>query len=90
MLVHVGTDNADREGTTAVVKKRWNLLKRTKQARVGLIILSGILPVIRGRTIDTGNREGWRSTEQCSNFEGKRTWDSWICGAALWRRRICI
>ena len=49
ILVHVGTNNADREGTTAIVKKYRDLLKRTKQARVGQIILSGILPVIGGR-----------------------------------------
>ena len=49
ILVHAGTDNADREGTTAIVKKYGNLLKRTKQAGVGQIILSGILPVIGGR-----------------------------------------
>ena len=49
ILVHVGTNNADKEGTTAIVKKYRDLLKRTKQARVGQIILSGILPVIGGR-----------------------------------------
>ena len=48
ILVHVGTNNADREGTTAIVKKYRDLLMRTKQARVGQIILSGILPVIGG------------------------------------------
>ena len=49
ILVHVGTNNADREGTTAIVKKYRDLLKRTNQASVGQIILSGILPVIGGR-----------------------------------------
>ena len=48
ILVHVGTNNADKEGTTAMVKKYRDLLKRTKKARVGQIILSGILPVIGG------------------------------------------
>ena len=49
ILVHIGTNNADREGTTVIVKKYRNILKRTKQARVGQLILSGILPVIGGR-----------------------------------------
>ena len=35
ILVHVCTNNADREGTTAIVRKYRILLKRTKQARVG-------------------------------------------------------
>ena len=35
----------DKEGTTAIVEKYRNLLKKTKQARAGQIILSGILPV---------------------------------------------
>ena len=45
IVVHVGTNNADREGTTAILEKYRDLLKKTKQARVGQIIISGILPV---------------------------------------------
>ena len=41
ILVLVGTNNADNEGTTAIVDKYINLLKKTKEARVGQIILSG-------------------------------------------------
>ena len=48
-LVHIGTNNADKEGTTAIVEKYRNLLKKTKQAKVGQIILSGILPVFGNR-----------------------------------------
>ena len=33
ILVHVGTNNADKEGTTAIVEKYRDLLKKTKQAR---------------------------------------------------------
>ena len=51
ILVHIGSNNADKEGTTAIVEKYRNLLKKTKQARAGQIILSGILPVF-------GNRRG--------------------------------
>ena len=49
ILVHVGTNNADKEGTTAIVEKYRNLLKKTKEARVGRIILSGILLVFGNR-----------------------------------------
>ena len=34
IVVHVGTNNADKEGTTAILEKYRNLLKMTKQARV--------------------------------------------------------
>ena len=58
ILVHVGTNNADKEGTTAIVEKYRNLLKKTKQARVGQIILSGILPVF-------GNKiQGYRNSKR--------------------------
>ena len=45
ILVYLGTKNADKEGTTAIVDRYRNLLKKPKEARVGQIILSGILPV---------------------------------------------
>ena len=45
ILVQVGTNNADKEGTTAIVDKYRKLLKKTKEAGVGQIILSGILLV---------------------------------------------
>ena len=55
ILVHIGTD---KEGTTAIVEKYRNLLKKTKQARVGHIILSGIFPVF-------GNRiQGYRNSKR--------------------------
>ena len=58
ILVHVGTNNTDKEGTTAIVEKYKNLLKKTKQARAGQIILSGILPVF-------GNRiQGYRNSKR--------------------------
>ena len=41
ILVHVGTNNTDKQGTTAIVEKCRNLLKNTKQARAGQIILLG-------------------------------------------------
>ena len=58
ILVHVGTNNTDKEGTTAIVEKYRKLVKKTKQARLGQIILSGILPVY-------GNRiHGYRNSKR--------------------------
>ena len=58
ILVHVGTNNTEKEGTTAIVEKYRKLLKKTKQARLGQIILSGILPVC-------GNRiQGYRNSKR--------------------------
>ena len=52
LLVHIGTNNADKEGTTAIVEKFRNL------RRVGQIILSGILPAF-------GNRiQGYRKSKR--------------------------
>ena len=53
-----GRNNADKEGTTAIVDKYRKLLKKTKEARVEQIILSGILPVF-------GNRiDGYRNSKR--------------------------
>ena len=49
ILVHIGTSNADMEGTTAILEKYRNLLKKTKQAMIGQINLAGILPVFGNR-----------------------------------------
>ena len=58
IVVHVGANNADKEGTTAILEKYRDLLKKTKQARVGQIIISGILPVF-------GNRiQGYRNSKR--------------------------
>ena len=58
ILVHVGTNNTDKEGRTAIVDKYRKLRKKTKEARVEQIILSGILPVF-------GNRiDGYRNSKR--------------------------
>ena len=49
VLVHVGTNNAEKEGTSAIVGKYRRLIKTLKGARVGQIVLSGILPIMGGR-----------------------------------------
>ena len=49
ILVHVGTKNAEKEGTSAIIGKYRRLIKTLKETRVGQIVLSGILPITGGR-----------------------------------------
>ena len=89
ILVHIGTNNADNEGTTAIVDKYRKLLKKTKEARVEQIILSGILPVF-------GNRlDGYRNSKRmainsmvkrlCKEDDGGYVdlWDSFVGTGAV-------
>ena len=55
ILVHVGTNNADRDGTTRIAKRYRELVETLKKTRVEQIILSGILPVMRGRGVMYSN-----------------------------------
>ena len=41
VLVHVGTNNVEREGTTAIVRKYRNLVRTLKQTRVEQVITVG-------------------------------------------------
>ena len=49
VLVHVRTNNVEREGATAIFRKYRNLVRTLKQRMVEQVILSGILPVIGRR-----------------------------------------
>ena len=49
VLVHVGTNNIEREGTTAIVRKYRQLVRTLKQTRVEQVIQPGILPVMGRR-----------------------------------------
>ena len=49
ILVHVGTNNAEREDTTSIVRKYRQLVRTQKQTRVEQVILSGMLPVMGRR-----------------------------------------
>ena len=89
IMIHIGTKNADIEGTTAIVKKYWNLLKKTKQAWIGQILLSGILPVF-GNMIQ-GYRNSKRMAvngllEQLCKKENVGYLD---CRTALWGKKKC-
>ena len=83
-MVHVGSNNADKKGTTASVDKYRKLLRKTKETTVGQIILSGILPVF-GNIID-----GYRNSKRMAingmmkRLCKERTLNMWICGTALW------
>ena len=49
VLVHVLTNNVEREGTTVIARKYRQLVRTLKQTRVEQVILSGILPVMGRR-----------------------------------------
>ena len=49
VLVHVGTNNIEREGTTAILRKYRQLVRTLKQTGLKQVILSGIVPVIGRR-----------------------------------------
>ena len=46
--MHMGTNNAEKEGTSAIVGKYRRLEKALKETLIGHIVLSGILPVMGG------------------------------------------
>ena len=49
ILVHVGMNNADREGTTEIVYRYRQLVGKLNKTRAEQIILPGILSVMGGR-----------------------------------------
>ena len=85
IVVHVGTNNTDKEGTTAIVEKYRKLLKKTKQARLGQIILSGILPVC-------GNRiQGYRNSKRMAvgQWDGRAALQGRGCGICGHVGQLC-
>ena len=63
VLVHLGTNNVEREGTTAIVRKYRQLVGTLKQTRVELVVQSGILPVM-GRTFLLEVKGGYLQVSQ--------------------------
>ena len=55
VLVHVGTNDADKVGTTELLESYQHLVRELKDMRVGRIVLSAILPVV-------GWRNGYRNS----------------------------
>ena len=62
VLVNIGTNIIEREGTTAIVRKYRQLVRTLKQTRVEQVILSGILPVIGRRGQRYRNCRKWQLT----------------------------
>ena len=78
ILVHVGTNNADKEGTTVIMGKCRDLLKKTKQARVGQIII-----IIRNVT------SVWKQDTRIQTFEAdvdQRDDEAALQGRGRWIR----
>ena len=70
-MIHIGTNNADKEGTTAIVEK-YRSLKKAKQGRVEQIILSGILPVFGNRIRGYRNSKLMAVNGMVNSFARKR------------------
>ena len=83
VLVHLGTNNVEREGTTAIVRKYRQLVRTLKQTRVEQVILSGILPVMGRRGHKYRNCRGMAINmlvqklcrEEEVGFMGKFCWE---------------
>ena len=69
VLVHVGTNNSEKERTTTFFGRFKMLVKTLKEARIGHIVLSGILPIMGGRDEEHRNCSGWRSTLKYRRYE---------------------
>ena len=78
ILVHIGTNNVDRDGTTRIVQRYRELAETLKKTRVEQIILSGILSVMRGKGATYRNCKRINSlVEQMCEEEGVGFVDLW-------------
>ena len=77
VLVHVGTNYVEREGTTAIVRKYRKLVRSLKQTRVEQVKLSGILPVIGRRGRRYRNCRGMAINMLVQKLHRKRKLDLW-------------
>ena len=67
ICVHVGTNDAGKDGTTAIVGKFRALVRELKARKVGKIWISGILPVMGGGGGGSGGGgEGYRNCRRMS------------------------
>ena len=78
-------NNAGREGITRIVRRYRELVQTLKKTRVKQIILSGILPVVRGRGATYGNckRMAINTLVEHMCEEGVRFVD-------FWEKKTCI
>ena len=71
VLVHVGTNYAEKEGTSAIVGKYRRLT--LKEAHIGQIVLLGILPVKGGMSQEYRNyRTMAINTHTCKRYVRRR------------------
>ena len=84
ILVHIGTSNAEKIGTKAIAAKYRNLLKKTKQARVGLIRNFTRVWKQEPRLLEFEEDGSQRDGEAASQGRGSE-----ICGTALWGKKKC-
>ena len=89
VLVHVGTNNVEREGTTALVRKYRNLVRTLKQTRVEQVMLSGILPVTGRRGHRYRNCQRMAINMLVEKLCREEKLVLWICGEVLLEGRIC-
>ena len=73
--MQVGTNNAEKEGMSAIVGKYSRLVKTLKEAQIGQIVLSGILPIKGGRDEEHRN---CRRMEKVFMEEGVGFVDMWL------------
>ena len=72
VLVHVGTNNVESEGTTAVVRKYRQLVRTVNQTQVEQIIMSGIIPVIRRMAINMLGFIKVKRMQQCLRINSQQ------------------
>ena len=68
----MGTNDTEKQGTLAIVGQYRRLTKTLKEARVGQIVLSGIVSVMGGRVRSIGTVGGWRSTHKYRRYVWRR------------------
>ena len=86
VLVHVGTNNVESEGTTAIVRKYRQLVRTLIQTRVEQVILSGILPVMGRRGHKYRNCRGMAINMLVQKLCRE---EEWIYGEVLLGGLIC-
>ena len=81
VVVHVGTNSTEKEDTSAIVGKYRRLVKTLKEARIGQIVLLGILPVMGGRGEEYRNCRRMSTNTQVQKVcmeEGVHFVDMWL------------
>ena len=61
ILVHIRTNSADKEGTTSLVEKYRNRLKKMERARLDRSYYQEFYQCLETGSKDTGIRSGWQS-----------------------------